>query len=74
MPFKNPLPAIVLTFGANVRRERRALHMTQERLGELAGIDRSYLQRLEKGCSNPSLDVAVRLKKALGCSWERLMS
>ena len=46
---------------------------TQEQLCELAEIDRSYLQRIESGRSNPTLQVLTRLKKALGCSWEALL-
>ena len=48
--------------------------MTQEQLCELAEIDRSYLQRIEKGTSSPTVDVAVRLRKALGSSWDDLFA
>lgn len=43
--------------------------MTQEDLCERAEIDRSYLQRIENGTSNPTIEVAHRLKQALKCEW-----
>ena len=59
-------------FGRNVARIRAELGITQERLCEQAEIDRSYLQRIESGASSPTVDIAARLKKALGCTWETL--
>ena len=59
-------------FGGNVARIRADLGLTQEQLCERAEIDRSYLQRIESGQSSPTVEVAVRLKKALRCSWDRL--
>ncbi|MEA3188520.1 MAG: hypothetical protein QOD99_2350 [Chthoniobacter sp.] len=59
-------------FGRNVARIRAETSLTQEKLCELAGIDRSYLQRIESGASNPTIEVAVRLKKALQCPWDDL--
>jgi transcriptional regulator with XRE-family HTH domain len=60
-------------FAENLLHLRTERGFTQEQLCELAEIDRSYLQRIEKGCSNPTLEVVTRLKKALGCSWEVLL-
>ena len=60
-------------FGRNVARIRTELGITQERLCEQADIDRSYLQRIENGTSNPTIEVAARLKTALACSWELLL-
>ena len=60
-------------FGRNVARIRAELGFTQEQVCEGADIDRSYLQRIENGTSNPTIEVVARLKKALGCSWELLL-
>ncbi len=60
-------------FGRNVARIRAELGITQEGLCELAEIDRSYLQRIENGTSNPTVEVIARLKKALKCSWDTLL-
>lgn len=53
----------------NVRRLRVARGVSQEALALDAGIDRTYMSRLEReGVSeNPSLDVLERLAGALGC-------
>jgi DNA-binding XRE family transcriptional regulator len=59
-------------FGQNVSRLRAEAGLTQEQLCELAEIDRSYLQRIEKGTSEPTVSVALRLRLALKCSWDDL--
>jgi len=60
-------------FGQNVYRLRTRQGLTQEQLCELAEIDRSYVQRIESGSSNPTVEVAVRLRKALKCTWDELL-
>jgi transcriptional regulator with XRE-family HTH domain len=50
-----------------------AAKMTQEQLSEIAEVDRSYLQRIEAGTTNPTFDVLVRLLRALKCSWNDLL-
>jgi len=60
-------------FGRNLSRLRTEAGLTQEQLCELAEIDRSYLQRVEAGGSQPTVAVAARLRKALRCSWDELM-
>ncbi len=59
-------------FGQTVNRLRTHRQLTQEQLCEAAEIDRSYLQRIESGSSSPTIDVALRLKKALKCTWDQL--
>ena len=61
------------TFGRNVARLRLEAGLTQEQLCEAAEIDRSYLQRIESGGSSPTVEVAVRLRRAMQCSWDELM-
>ncbi len=55
--------------GRNVSKLRNGVGLTQEQLSEAASIDRSYLQRIEAGTTNPTFDVLIRLGKALGASW-----
>jgi transcriptional regulator with XRE-family HTH domain len=62
------------TIGRNVNKLRLAANLTQEELCGRAEIDRSYLQRLEKGTSSPTLDVLVKLKNALSCTWLDLLN
>ena len=49
-----------------------ATRMTQEGLAEKADISRRYLQQIEAGQMNPTINVGARLCKALRCSWNRL--
>ncbi|MET0557734.1 MAG: helix-turn-helix transcriptional regulator [Solirubrobacterales bacterium] len=52
-------------FGEVVRRERESKGISQERLGQLAGLDRTYVQRLEGGRYSPTLDTVESLARAL---------
>tara|TARA_R110002049_G_scaffold137349_3_gene297295 strand:- start:362 stop:508 length:147 start_codon:yes stop_codon:yes gene_type:complete len=47
--------------------------MSQEKLAEVARIDRRYVQRIEAGIANPSVEVLERLKTALKCTWDDLL-
>lgn len=60
-------------FGANVRRERLAVEMTQEKLSELADLNIRTLQKIEAGQTNILITTAIRLRDSLGCAWERLV-
>jgi transcriptional regulator with XRE-family HTH domain len=50
---------------ANVRKHRHKQRLTQERLAIDAHIDLTYLQRIERGVVNLSVDVLVRLAEVL---------
>lgn len=52
-------------FGANVKKRRLILGISQETLANRAGIDRTYLPDIEKGQRNVSLAVAYKIAKAL---------
>jgi transcriptional regulator with XRE-family HTH domain len=60
-------------FGANVRRERVARGLTQEKLAELIDVNSRTIQKIEAGKLNILLTTILRLQKALGCSWDSLM-
>ncbi len=45
----------VLTFGKRLREVRKSKGLSQEKLAELAGIDRSYMSEIERGEYNISL-------------------
>lgn len=53
-------------FGKNVRRARRERDLSQEALGELAGLHRTYISEIESGARNVSIDAIERLADALG--------
>ncbi len=59
-------------FGRNVCRLRTAREYTQEQLAEKADISRRYLQEIEAGEMNPTVNIATRLRRALKCSWDEL--
>jgi len=50
----------------NLRRLRLARGVSQERLALEAGVDRTYVSRLERGRENPTVDVLDRLALVLG--------
>jgi transcriptional regulator with XRE-family HTH domain len=60
-------------FGANIRRERTARNVTQERLAERADLNIRTLQKIEAGELNVLITTAARIQRALACSWEKLM-
>jgi DNA-binding XRE family transcriptional regulator len=49
---------------------RLAAGLTQAELAEQIGTKQSAIARLENGASNPTLDMLVRLAKALSVSFE----
>lgn len=59
--------------GAVVRRHRRRLCLSQERLGERAGWDRQSVNRLENAQFSPSLHRLWLLADALGVPLEQLL-
>jgi transcriptional regulator with XRE-family HTH domain len=59
--------------GANLRRERMARKITQEKLSELADLNIRTLQKIEAGQTNILVTTAVRLRRALGCPWDALL-
>ncbi|MDQ6633023.1 MAG: helix-turn-helix domain-containing protein [Verrucomicrobiota bacterium] len=59
-------------FGANVRRERVAKSLTQEKLAEKADLNIRTLQSIEAGGMNLLVTTAMRLQKALRSDWNSL--
>jgi transcriptional regulator with XRE-family HTH domain len=60
-------------FGANLRRERVARGITQERLAELASLNTRTVQKIEAGQLNIVITTLKRLRQALKCPWARLL-
>jgi len=59
-------------FGKNLSRLRSAAQLTQEVLAEKSEISARYLQFVEAGRYTPTVKVAGRIRKALGCTWDEL--
>lgn len=60
-------------FGENLRRERTARQITQEKLAENAELNIRTVQKIEAGQINVLITTAARLQKALQCPWDKLM-
>jgi transcriptional regulator with XRE-family HTH domain len=54
------------TFGRNMRRRRKDLGMSQEELGDRAGLEQSYISNVEAGTRNVSIDNIARIARSLG--------
>ena len=54
----------------NIRRLRVARELSQEVLAVDAGIDRTYVSRLERGLENPTVAVLEKLARALSSNIE----
>jgi transcriptional regulator with XRE-family HTH domain len=52
--------------GARVRDARTDAGLTQEALGEQAGVDHKTVHRIEYAASDPSLTVLLRIARAVG--------
>ena len=53
--------------GKRIRARRSELGMSQERLAHEAGLDRSYVGRIERGEHNLTFTALVRLCRAMKC-------
>lgn len=64
---------ILHAFGKRLQKLRLDLNLSQERLAEIAGFDRTYISLLERGIRNPSLVNVFRLAKALNITPDKLL-
>lgn len=55
-------------FGQSLRYFRTNLKISQERLSQESGLDRSYISLLERGLRQPSLNTILQISKALNIS------
>ncbi len=63
---------MLVSLGLNIRRHREAQDLTQEELGERAGIDQTYISGIERGIRNPGIKSVARVAKALGLTTSEL--
>jgi len=64
---------ILNSFGKKVQKLRTDRNLSQEKLAEIAGFDRTYISLLERGVRNPSLVNVFRLAKALNITPDKLL-
>jgi transcriptional regulator with XRE-family HTH domain len=60
-------------FGKRIRDERTKLGISQERLGELAKVHRTYVGMIERGEKNITLTNIEKFAKALNTSIKNLL-
>lgn len=58
---------IARAFGKTAQDRRLKAGLSQEALALETGIERSYISRLERGLSQPTLLALLKLAKGLGC-------
>ena len=56
---------IQTTFGIVLRKYRLQQHLSQEKLAELADLDRTYISQIERGLKSPSFKALIALSRAL---------
>ena len=59
-------------FFKNVKNRRIELKLTQADLAKLSGVNQSYISQLEKAMLKPSLEVSLKISKALSMTIEEL--
>jgi DNA-binding XRE family transcriptional regulator len=64
--YENELNAVL--FGLSVQESRKSKGMSQSELGELLGVQRSHISKIENGTYNLTLQTMRRLATALGLS------
>jgi transcriptional regulator with XRE-family HTH domain len=60
--------------GENVRRERKAAGFTQEKLAEKADLAPRVIQKIEAGDIAILISTLRRLRRAIGCRYDQLIS
>ncbi|WP_201549579.1 helix-turn-helix domain-containing protein [Psychrobacter sp. Pi2-1] len=63
----------MIAFGKRVREMRKSKGISQERLAEMAGIDRSYMGNIERGEKNITLKKAYEICDALDIEIQNLV-
>lgn len=66
------MPKSLLLLGQAIRIQRDQLGLSQEKLAERCGFDRTYISMLERGKRNPSLLNLLKLAKGLQTSVSQL--
>jgi transcriptional regulator with XRE-family HTH domain len=64
--------AIRQKLGEKIRQLRKLRELTQEQLGEKAGISYKFIGEVERGIVNPSLDSLIGIARALNVNVKEL--
>lgn len=60
--------------GERIRKQRKKRHMSQETLGEKAGLHYTYIGQVERGEKNMTVGSLLRIAQALDLAPEQLLS
>jgi transcriptional regulator with XRE-family HTH domain len=61
------MAGMITTLGSYIKARRTARGLTQEELGDMAGMSKAYISQVENGrVTLPSADIRRRIAKALG--------
>ena len=66
------MPQSLLPLGKAIKAQREKLGLSQEKLAERCGFDRTYISMLERGKRNPSLLNLLKLAGGLQTSVSKL--
>ncbi|MFD1217218.1 helix-turn-helix domain-containing protein [Microbulbifer celer] len=67
-------PSIGAIFGDVIRRRRADIGISQEELAHRAGVDRTYVSRIERGVRQPTITTLIGLGLALEVSASELVA
>jgi len=70
---KNNTSLLLADFGHALRSIRISRNLSQEELGEITGLDRTYISGLERGKRNPTLKVIALIGLSLGITASQLL-
>jgi transcriptional regulator with XRE-family HTH domain len=68
------LEEIKTDIAVNLKNIRKSQNIAQEKLALEAGVDRTFVSKIERGIGNPSLEVLLRLANRLGVSVADLLA
>lgn len=60
-------------FRITVKEVRKEKNISQEKLALKSGVDRTFMSRIERGLSQPTLKTILKLCRGLGISSSELM-
>jgi transcriptional regulator with XRE-family HTH domain len=65
---------IAASIGPAIRKHRETLRLSQEELGDRAGVDRTYIGQVERGRRNPTMVSLQRISHGLGVELDVLVA
>jgi transcriptional regulator with XRE-family HTH domain len=70
---RKPQRFSLTSLGAAIRDRRLELNLSQEDLGKLCKLDRTYISGVENGRRNPTLSCVDSISRSLGLSLNELI-